>query len=86
MKTSELIQFFADKEFTDDQGYNLLVSDLFDAVPQALIETAAGQRVISYFLYKIQAVLFPAIRVGRLDAAAGDPGPEEEINDKEAPR
>ena len=74
MKTSDLIQFFADKEFTDAQGYNLLVSDLFDSVPQELVETPAGKQVINYFLYKIQQVLFPAIRLAKYDAATGDPG------------
>ena len=75
MKTWELFQFFSDKEFTNAQGYNLLVSDLFDAVPKELVETPAGQQVINYFLYKITAVLFPAIRVAKYDSAAGDPGP-----------
>ena len=34
-----------------------------------------AQALIQFFTYQIQSVLFPAIRVGRLDAAAGDPGP-----------
>ena len=75
MKTSELIQFFADKEFTDVQGYNLLVDDIEDEVPIELLQTDAGQKVICYFLYKIQQVLFPAIRLARYDASTGDPGP-----------
>ena len=76
MKTSELIQFFADEEFADEQGYNLLVNDLYEAVPMEMVETLAGQRIISYFLYKIQQVMFPAIRLAKVDAATGDPCPE----------
>ena len=67
MKTSELIRFFANKEFADEQGYNLLVSDLYDAVPEEMVITPAGQRVIGYFLYKIQQVMFPAIRLKKAE-------------------
>lgn len=91
MKTTEKINFFADNEFTDDQGYNLLIEDLwnirivtkqaFEDQPQeAHIVTVAdmtqpvAQALVQFFMYQIQEVLFPAIRVGRLDAAAGDPG------------
>lgn len=101
MKTTEKINFFADNEFTDDQGYNLLIEDLwnirivtkqaFEDQPQeAHIVTVAdmtqpvAQALVQFFMYQIQEVLFPAIRVGRLDAAnsplwlmarrTGDPG------------
>jgi hypothetical protein len=60
VKTSELIEFFKTQPFTDDQGYNLLIGDLYEFVP--VEQVADAQRLVSYFMYKIQAVCFPAIR------------------------
>lgn len=60
MKTSDLIEILKTSDFTDEQGYNLIVNDLFEMVPQEEIE--AAQRLVAYFRYKIQNVCFPAIR------------------------
>ena len=60
MNTSELIEFLKTQPFTDDQGYNLLIGDLFEFVPEEQI--VGAQRLVAYFMYKIQAVCFPAIR------------------------
>ena len=38
MKTSELIEFFTTQPFTDTQGYNLIVGDLFEIVPPLIEE------------------------------------------------
>lgn len=62
MKTTELIQFLVSQGFTDDEAYNLIVNDLFEFVPEAEVATEAGQRLVSYFMYKIQQVCLPAIR------------------------
>jgi hypothetical protein len=62
MKTSELIEFFTTQPFTDTQGYNLIVGDLFEFMPEADVALPTSQRLVEYFMYKIQAVCFPAIR------------------------
>ena len=60
MKTTELIEFLKSQDFTDTQAYNLIINDLFEFVPEEQIEQA--QRLVAYFMYKIQAVCLPAIR------------------------
>lgn len=60
MNTSELIEFLKTKEFTDDQAYNLIVGDLYEFVPEDEVEKA--QRLVQYFMYKIQNVCLPAVR------------------------
>ena len=60
MDTRELIAFLKTQEFTDTQAYNLLVADLFDAVP--MVEIERSQPVIRFFEYKIREVLLPVIR------------------------
>jgi hypothetical protein len=87
MKTTDAINFFADKDFTDDQGYNILIEDLWSilvfedkqeevshVITEADMERPEVQAVIGFFMYQIQQVLFPAIRVARFDAAEGSPG------------
>ena len=91
MKTTDAINFFADKDFTDAQGYNILIEDLWgigvvdkpafeDQPMESRTITGADvarpevQAVIGFFMYQIQQVLFPAIRVARFDAAEGSPG------------
>jgi hypothetical protein len=98
MKTSELIQFFADKEFTDDQGYNLLIADIWSigiqtkepfkdqpgeshVITEQDMDQPVAQALIGFFMYQIQQVLFPAIRLAKFDAATGDPGPETKVED-----
>lgn len=63
MDTSELIEFFKTQEFTDDQAYNLLIADLYQFVPEN--QVVQSQRLVAYFMYKIQNVCFPAIREAR---------------------
>jgi hypothetical protein len=60
MKTSDLVQFLATEEFTDAEAYNLLVSDLFEAVPIEQIEHS--QRLVQFFEYKIRGVCLATIR------------------------
>jgi hypothetical protein len=74
MKTTDAINFFADKDFTDDQGYNILIEDFSHVITEADMERPEVQAVIGFFMYQIQQVLFPAIRVARFDAAEGSPG------------
>jgi hypothetical protein len=62
MDTTELIKFFQEHDFTDDQGYNLLTSDIYEAVTEEQIAEPGAQRLGQYFLYKIEQVLFPVIR------------------------
>ena len=61
MKTSELIDFLKTQPFTKDQAYNLIVNDLFEAATEEEVAQPAAQKVIGYFMYKIQEVLLPAI-------------------------
>ena len=91
MKTSEAIKFFSDGDFTDDQGYNILISDLWEMnvvdkptfedqeqvthrITTDDVDKPNAQAIIKFFMYQIQDVLFPAIRVARIDAAEGSPG------------
>lgn len=60
MKTTQLIEFFATNPFTDDQGYNLLIADMFETMTED--EVAKQQKMLAYFMYKVQAVLFPVIK------------------------
>ena len=62
MKTSELIEFFQSQPFTEDQGFNLLTSDINEALTDEELAADASQKLIRYFLYKVQAVLFPVIQ------------------------
>lgn len=70
MKTTELIEFLGTHPFTKDQAYNLIVNDLFEFVPQEAIESEGGQRLIAYFMYKIQEVCLPAIERAKASTAA----------------
>lgn len=60
MKTSELVEFLKTHEVTEAQLYNLLASDLELAAPS--IDESNTQAVIRFFMYQIQAVVFPVIR------------------------
>ncbi len=71
MNTTELIDFLQRHDFTDDQGYNLLTGDIYDAVTEEEIAQPAAQKLGQYFLYKVEQVLFPAIR-----GLKPSPGPE----------
>ena len=62
MKTSELIEFYKSQPFTETQGYNLLVDDLYEEATEEDVSTEAGQKIIQYFFYKVQSVLFPVIQ------------------------
>jgi hypothetical protein len=62
MKTSELIEFYQSQPFTETQGFNLLTSDINEALTDQELEAEASQKLIRYFLYKVQAVLFPVIQ------------------------
>ena len=94
MKTSELIQFFAACEFTDEQGYNLLINDIWQmgvqtkmpdgpqpgeshVVTEEDMAQPIAQALIGFFMYQIQQVLFPAIRLAKLDVT-GQPASEKE--------
>jgi len=91
MKTTEAINFFADKDFTDIQGYNILIEDIWQigvvdkepsgpeegvshTITESDMEQPVAQALIGFFMYQIQSVLFPAIRVARVDAADGSQG------------
>ena len=79
MKTSEAIEFFKTHDVSDDQGYNILIEDLWnigvvtkpafeDQAQEAHVINVAdmsqpvAQALIQFFMYQIQAVLFPVIR------------------------
>ena len=62
MKTSELIEFFQSQPFTEDQGFNLLTSDINEALTDEELAAAPSQKLIRYFMYKIQAVMLSVIQ------------------------
>lgn len=64
MKTTELIEFLKHNDVTEDQLYNMLIADLGLATQNASgsIADPMPQRLISFFMYEIQAVVFPVIR------------------------
>jgi hypothetical protein len=47
-------------ELTPTQEYNLMVADMFDALPQEYIESKAGQAIIRYFCDRIKKRFTPA--------------------------
>ena len=49
--------FTASLRLTPAQAYNLLVADMFDRLPSAVIESTEGQQVIRYFCDKLTALL-----------------------------
>ena len=59
MKTSELVAMLKTQDLTETEAYNLIIGDLFECVPQEQVEGA--QRLVAYFMYKIQNVCFAAI-------------------------
>ena len=59
MKTSELIAMLKSQDLTETEAYNLIIGDLYEFVTEEQVEQ--GQRLIQYFMYKIQAVCFPVI-------------------------
>lgn len=61
MKTSELIELFKTQPFTREQAYNLIVADIYEAVTEQEIATHEAQKLVAYFMYKIQNVLLPVI-------------------------
>jgi hypothetical protein len=67
MKTSELVEFLKTQPFTDTQAYNLIVGDLFEFMPVADVALPASQRLVEYFMYKIQAVCLATIHELRQD-------------------
>ncbi len=73
MNTTELVEFFQAHDFTDAEGYNLLTGDIYDAVTEGELAQPAAQKLGQYFLYKVEHVLFPAIR--GLKAPPATPGP-----------
>jgi len=74
MKTSELVKLLTEHpEVTDTEAYNLLVDDLFQFVPEDVIASPGGQRLIAYFQYKITEVCLPVIKQVRANAAPAIP-------------
>jgi hypothetical protein len=61
MKTTELVEFLQHNDVTKDQGYNLVIEDIWDAVTEEQIAEPAAQRLVSFFMYQIQEVLLPVI-------------------------
>jgi hypothetical protein len=61
MKTTELIEFLATEPFTKDQAYNLIIADIYECVTEDEIATPEAQKLVGYFMYKIQEVCLPAI-------------------------
>jgi hypothetical protein len=59
MKTTELIEVLKTKDLTETEAYNLIIDDLYEFVTMEQVE--AGQRLIAYFMYKIQSGCFAAI-------------------------
>lgn len=59
MKTTELVELLATKDLTETEAYNLIIDDLYEFVSMEQVET--GQRLIAYFMYKIQKGCFAAI-------------------------
>ena len=47
--------FYASPKLTPTEAYNLLVADMFDRLPSAVIESTEGQQVIRYFCDKLTA-------------------------------
>ena len=47
------------QDLTETEAYNLIIGDLFDFVPMEQVEGA--QRLVAYFMYKIQSVCFATI-------------------------
>lgn len=68
MKTSELVEFLTDQDFTDVQAYNMLTNDLFDDPAQLKAQTIESQRIIRFFEYQITSVLLPVIRASKAKA------------------
>lgn len=64
MKTSELIPLLETTDVTDKQLYNLLIEDLDSATRLAAgsLDDPMPQALIRFFMYQIQAVIFPVIR------------------------
>jgi hypothetical protein len=60
--TTELIEFLSKNPVTDDQGYNLIIGDIYECVTEKEIAEPAAQKLVGYFMYKIQSVLLPVIR------------------------
>jgi hypothetical protein len=60
MKTSELIAMLMSQDLTETEAYNLIVDDMFEFCTEEQVEQ--GQRLIQYFMYKIQNVCFPVIK------------------------
>lgn len=52
---SVITPFSACLNLTPTQAYNLLVADMFERMPSAVIESTEGQRVIRYFHDKLTA-------------------------------
>lgn len=69
MKTTELIQMLKTQDLTETEAYNLIVNDLFEAVPESEVALPASQLLVRYFLYKIQSVCFAVITELRKEAA-----------------
>ena len=63
MKTTELITFLKANDVTKDQGYNLLIEDLYDCpiITPNSISGDVSQQLISFYMYQIQEVLLPVI-------------------------
>lgn len=62
MKTTELIDFLTKNSVTDEQGYNLIIEDIYECVTEQEIAEPAAQKLVGYFMYKVQQVLLPVIR------------------------
>ena len=63
MKTTELIKFLETNDVTKDQGYNLLIEDIYDCsiiTPESL-GGEVPQQLIRFFMYQIEEVLLPVI-------------------------
>ena len=61
MKTTELVDFLQHNDVTKDQGYNLVIEDIWDAVTEEQIAEPGAQKLVSFFMYQIQEVLLPVI-------------------------
>jgi hypothetical protein len=64
MNTTELIEFLKHNDVTEDQLYNLLTGDLYTCpkITPESIDNPVAQQLIVFFMYQIQAVIFPVIR------------------------
>lgn len=64
MKTTEAIEIFKTRDVADDQGYNILIENLYDCegISPESIANPVAQQLIRFYMYQIQSVLFPVIR------------------------